>query len=237
MHPWARAAAVGLPFIAVFLSNGLLLLFALWSVLALALLRSSLFAGHIKFAAVAVLPILVALLLVWLASSTHPPTVPIDWRGPPGIGFALLVALRILVAGAILQALIIPVLAAGQLPAVLRAWGIGEHGTQIVISSVTLLEDLKRKVRQVVESRTARGLMPTGRFGRLLSLPALLRPVFFSSLEAAVKRAELWEHRGVDPLAVARSQEQAYAWTLRDTGVLLGSFAVLAIAASVRLAV
>lgn len=228
LHPKARACATFMPFAAVLLSRSLLLLLAFWLALLPLLGRHGLLPTHRKFVFLAVAPMLAALLLVWLASSSPPPLAPIDWLGPAGVGYALLIALRILAAGALLQAMMLPLVATGELPATLRSWGVGKQGIQVVASSIALIEDVKRKAVRVADARAARGLMPTGRWRRLKILPALLRPVFFASLESAVARADLWRHRGIDPTSLLDANREAPPWRAADSGLSAAGAAVLA---------
>ena len=236
MHPWARACAILLPFLAILVSRSLLVPLAVWVAVVPLLAKHRLLVTHGKFAAVGVAPILVALLVVWTASSSAPPFEPIDWPGPPGPGYALLIAARILAAGALLHAMVLPLVAAGELAATLTAWGVGAKGTQIVVSSIALMEDVKRKAQRVADARAARGLMPKRRWHRLKALPALLRPVFFGSLESAIRRADLWRHRGIDPTSPLQDAGAPTAWRLSDAFVVMTSAAALAVSLALLVA-
>ena len=217
MHPRARGIVLALVFVAIFLGKSLMLLMLVWLCMLALLRQEKMLAAHTKFVAFAVIPIALALVLVWSAAQVPPPTTPIDCFAADGPGYAMLVSFRILAAGSLLQAMLMPEFAAGRLTYVLRSWGLGARGAQVANSSITLLDDLKRKLQQVIEARTARGLMPPTRWGKFRALPVILRPVFFASLESAIKRAELWDHRGIDPLAIVDTNTNGTPWRWLDT--------------------
>lgn len=230
MHPRALGLLLLLGITASLLSRSLLLLLSAWFAACMLMYTSKLISIHLKFALYGITPVFLALILVWSTAQISPPVVPIDWPASAGMGYALLVSIRIATAGAIMQSMILPELRRGRIPTILASWGIPASGIQIATSSLVLQEDFQRRVRQVIEARTARGLMPNSRWGKLRSLPLLLRPVFISSLESAISRSELWQQRGLDPLDLKHGEERQINWRNGDSAVVLIALAYLAAA-------
>jgi len=215
-HPVAIAIVVPVSFVGCFINTSILLSLAVWIFFLVFLTRKELLSLHCKFLGYTVLPIFFALILVWNFSITDPPIIPVDYFGTPSIGYSVLVAFRVATAGALVQLMFVPVFREGNIPSLLSAWKAGPWMVQITMSSIALLDDIGRKTRTIKEARMARGLDAKSHWGQLVTLPLLLRPIFFSSLISAIKRSELWEHRGIDPFSLTKGNVRSYDWALMD---------------------
>ena len=205
-------------------------LLVVWLIILVAIWRLGLNRLYGAFLLFGVIPILLALGLVWGVAASQPPMVPLEGAHWPGISYALLIAGRIAVMGGLLQLAFVPIMNTNELAALLRNWGFGSTAIHIAVSSIALLDEVKRMSIQVIEARMARGLQPKGRLRNVLSMPSLLRPIFFATLLNAGKRADLWHHRGIDPHAVAlhTTRETHRSWLPPDTYTILAAFAFLA---------
>lgn len=220
--------------VACFVSTSIGILAVVWLIALVAIWRQQLWPLYSKFLLFAILPILIALALVWGVAATAPPLVPLEGAGWPGLAYAVLIAQRIAVMGAVLQLILVPIIHSGRLASVVQQWGLDPTFAHVAISSVALLEEVKRMTVQVIEARKARGLYPENRFRAVLAIPSLLRPMFAATLLNAGKRADLWQHRSIDPLAIAAGAATDHRWTGRDTGLILVSLLFLAAAMWLR---
>lgn len=153
--------------------------------------------AHTKYLVAAILPIYIALLLIW-GVVVPPPVAEIGQAtDASGYLYATTIALRLAGLGAVIQLCFLPLLKRGDLITTLRGWGLRGTSLIVTLSTLALVEDINYRVRQVMEARIARGMSPHGLINDIKQLPVVLRPLFVFILHSAIKRAELWHHRNL----------------------------------------
>lgn len=83
----------------------------------------------------------------------------------------------------------------------LKKWKLKTNTIILIISSATLLEDIKRRSELIIEARFARGYV--GRrtwWNMIIQIPFVLLPLFISILKTADQRAENWQQRNITEL-------------------------------------
>lgn len=204
-HPASLFTALVLMVLGALINPSLGFLFVVWIVCAVGLYFSGLIASHIKFIVAAVLPLYLALLLVWVVIvKGAPPNSNLS-----GFEYANHIAVQILLIGAMFQWTFIPLYEKGELVQSLAKCGLPVSTITILSSAIITIEDVRRRARQVGEARIARGLLSTSFFGRLRQLASILAPLFVSMIDSSIKRAELWEHRKLYDRVLSKPQSVA----------------------------
>ncbi|WP_295882166.1 hypothetical protein [uncultured Thiohalocapsa sp.] len=201
---------------------GLLLLLYLVGILSL----------HLHFLLFVWVPLCLGLLLVWGVA------IPAGNSAGFGLGSAeayrtALIALRIGAFAALLQLCFVPLLHRSELVVTLTAWGLRGSALVLAVASMTLIDDLRYRVDQVMSARIARGLAARNTLSRVLQLPAMLRPLLVFVLTSAVRRSELWTHRGLERRLAQIPVENGFG--SRSVSVLILAGAIAWLAASLLL--
>lgn len=193
--------------------------FALLAVIATGTLRQ-----HARFVGLAALPLLAALLVLWgwLMPQAHPAGYS---TGP---AYALSTWLKIVSCGAVVQALMIPLI---DRPAYLHQFledtRMPPPLAQVFVTAVIFIPEVGRRLNRLTEARAAQGY-PNHLLARVVSLPQLLAPLVSSLIDTALRRAEFWSHRGVlTPRSVKVGRASS---PLLSLGALELGFAALATA-------
>ena len=218
MHPWARVGAAALTICVLFSAPSVDAVLRLYSIVALGVVLAGIAAAHARFVVVLTLPILLSLSVVWGWAAPHRVPLP-DTSGPE---YALYLWLRLVACGGVLQTVLLPL---AQRPAALRGFlqslGVGSTLGILIMASIALVPEVRRRLDLVVDARRAQGVALRGA-GALREAPRLLMPVVSSLLESASRRAELWEHRGL--LARAASPtDSSGSGVAASVGVLIAS--------------
>lgn len=153
--------------------------------------------AHTKYLVAAILPIYIALLVIWGVVVPSPVAEVGQSAGTTGYLYATTTALRLAGLGAVIQLCFLPPLRRGDLIATLQGWGLRGTALIVTLSTLALVEDINHRARQVMEARIARGMSPHGLINDIKQLPVVLRPLFVFILHSAIKRAELWHHRNL----------------------------------------
>lgn len=194
LHPVARLLCAVMLVVAVFISTNLVALGLVYALVVVAIIAVGVVGSHARFVVFVSSPILLALLLVW-GWVMLPARVPSPHAS--GIGYAIFSWLRIVICGGILQGLFLPlVLKPNHLTSFLKATGLERVAGTLIVSSIIFLPEIKHRLARIIDARRAQGHVVRGIQG-LLQLPSILMPLISSLLDSAIKRAELWSHRGV----------------------------------------
>lgn len=194
LHSVIRLISVLLIVAAVFLSESITTLLPIYAVVLTAALVSNVSVSHIRFIIFITTPLLIALLVVWgwLIEARQ---VPLPHQS--GIYYAFFLWLRVIACGGLLQCLFIPLI---EQPAHLKEFleriGTGVALSTLILSSITFLPEIRRRVGRITDARRAQGQSLNGLKG-LKELPMLLMPLVSSLLDSASQRSELWAHRGI----------------------------------------
>jgi hypothetical protein len=192
-----------------------------YAVIAAGLQHENLLGAHLKFVGFVTLPLLVALLLIWVVIA------PLALQGSSSnLGYAFAVWAKIAASGGLFQLLLIPpVNHPMRLRRLLQQLRAPAAAGVLITSPVILLPDVRRRLGQIVDARRAQGASVSGLAG-LISAPTFLAPLVASLLESSLSRAELWDHRRFldRPLEHAR-----YSWLASVLGPV---FALGTLAAS-----
>jgi energy-coupling factor transporter transmembrane protein EcfT len=208
LHSLIRLISVFLVVTAVFMSASITTLLPLYAVVLMAVLMSRVSANHLRFVVFITTPLLIALLLVWgwLIDARQVPT-----SHQSGIHYAFFMWLRVVACGGMLQCLFIPLI---EQPAYLKVFleriGAGVALSTLMLSSITFLPEIRRRVNRITDARRAQGHSLSGLKG-LRELPALLMPLVSSLLDSSVQRAELLSHRGILERNQSASREITYS--------------------------
>lgn len=211
LHALIRLISVILIVVAVFLSESITTLLPLYALVLTAVLMSNVSANHLRFVFFITTPLLIALLLVWgwLIEAGQVP-----YPHQSGIHYAFFLWLRVVACGGMLQCLFAPLI---EQPAYLKSFleriGSGVALSTLILSAITFLPEIRRRVNRIIDARRAQGHSLRGLKG-LIELPALLMPLVSSLLDSAVQRAELWSHRGILEKDHSTSQEIDYSLPL-----------------------
>jgi energy-coupling factor transport system ATP-binding protein len=144
-----------------------------------------------------VLPLSIALLIVWGVIVGAPPGATLGSDPHSGYYYAMTVALRIAVLGGVFQLTILTI-PSEQLAYTLRTWGLRGGLLVVVLGAFALIPELAHRADQVLTARQARGLVADRSLvSRFRQFPYLLRPLLAWALRSAVQRSEFWQQRQV----------------------------------------
>jgi hypothetical protein len=181
----------------VLLSNSLPIVATVWLTALVGLFFQKVIKLHAIFLLVTVLPMAIALSFVWIGATEKPIEVETYFYGNTLLYISFLV-LRIASIGAIFQWLFIPLIREKKLDAFLSDIHLGQKVITAVVSTLVLMEDVKRKGSQAIDARIARGLVGNNRIDRWKSVLSTISPVVYTSIIAGINRADLWSHRGIN---------------------------------------
>lgn len=194
VHPLARLLCGCGLIAAVFMAPSITRLALAYSVTCAALVATRVVYLHIRFVCFIGLPLLLALLLVWVVA-VDPTRIPSPHTS--GVEFALFNWLRITACAGVMQALFHPLVEhPARLKDFLARAGMPQALSTIIVASLIFLPEVRRRLGMIVEARKAQGHGLTGVRG-VLQLPTLLVPLVASLLASATKRAQFWEHRRI----------------------------------------
>jgi energy-coupling factor transporter transmembrane protein EcfT len=230
VHPTARAVAALGAVAGTLLIRQPIPLAALWLVVLLPLIvHARLERRHLVFVCWIVLPVSVALFVVWGFIVGAPPGAAAGVDPAGGIRFATLTTLRLLVLGAIWQLCFLTLPFHG-LAATLRSWGIRGDALVACLGSFAVIPEVSARARQVIAARAARGFLGRASWlSRARQLAALLPPLVAWVLRSAVQRDEQWRHRGLIQRFHERS-ERRLEWSSRGLSLVAGGVFWLAFA-------
>lgn len=181
---------------------------------------------HSRFVLMIVLPLSVILVVVWGWLVSAPPGMPLGSDASGGVKYACLVALRLLSVGAIFQLCFLAVPERMWLH-LLHSWGLSISFATIVVASLALLPEVRRRADQIATSYKARGLINRSWYRNAIGVPTLLAPLVTWSLRSAHQRAEIaWGQRPI----LANLQAIALSHAERRTSWLDGLYLSLAVA-------
>jgi energy-coupling factor transport system permease protein len=158
-----------------------------------------LFAGlereHGRFVAGVVLPIGLALVLIWGYVVGAPPGKEVSSNPEAGRAFAYVITLRLALLGGITQ-LGLMTIEPENLMRTLRCWGLRGEKLIIAMSALVIWTEVKLRADQILTARYARGLVSKpGLVQRAHQLPYILRPLVAWVLRSSIQRSEVWEQR------------------------------------------
>lgn len=211
----------------LFASNGILLsvrsfevIALIWLTALLGIVREGLVKLHGLFLLLTVIPMSLALTLVWYGASERPDIIDQYFYGKTYFYIAFLV-MRIAAIGAILQWLFVPIIKTNSIRVFLSDLGFSGKVILSFVSTLVLLEDVKRKGKQVLEARIARGLSGKTRMEKWRAILSTISPVVYTSIIAAINRAEFWSHRGIDIYEQSKSAESNKKMNISDYCLLI----------------
>lgn len=159
------------------------------------------------FLIASVIPITFMLALVWLLSENPLPLQLVE--GPNSrVLFVIFMGLKITAIGSIFFWLIVPLLNDGKLVTFLAQLRVPDNFIAIVLSSLVMKEDIARKFGQAIDARKAKGLWKSNRLANAITIPRLIAPVVYGSMVSAIKRAQFWSYRKIDPVEQVRNIAQ-----------------------------
>lgn len=194
LHAVIRLISALLMVAAVFMSKSLTTLLLVYTLVLTAVLVSHLSVNHLRFMFFITSPLLIALLLVWgwLIDARQ---IPAPHQS--GIDYGLYLWLRVVACGGLFQCLFIPLI---EQPAYLKNFlnrtGVGVALSTLILSSITFLPEIRRRIGRIIDARRAQG-HPVKGLKALKELPTLLMPLVSSLLDTAAQRAEFLSHRGI----------------------------------------
>ena len=183
---------------------------------------------HLRFVIWVLLPVAVALVVVWgwvvkAAPGGLPGSAPLE-----GLRFAAATSFRLAVLGGLWQLcfLTIPPKALGS---TLRSWGLRRDLLVVALGSLAVMPDLAARSRQVLSARYARGFLGRATWwSRARQLPALLPPLVAWVLRSSIQRAETWRHRGLLQRFEHLDEGSVLRWSQASVYLLLMALAWLA---------
>lgn len=226
LHPVIRLISVLLMVAAVFLSEKITTLLPVYALVLTAVLVSHISANHLRFVFFITTPLLIALLLVWgwLIDASQ-----VSAPHQSGIHYAFFLWLRIVASGGLLQCLFIPLI---EQPAYLKIFlertGSGVALSTLILSSITFLPEIRRRVGRITDARRAQGYSLRGLKG-LRELPTLLMPLVSSLLDTAAQRAEFLSHRGILDRGHGTAREIDYSIPLSTLALVVAMAAFITV--------
>jgi energy-coupling factor transporter transmembrane protein EcfT len=200
LEPRARLVSALLLLVAALAAQSLTAALVVYGAALVAVVRMGVVRSHSRFVGLAALPLLVALLVLWgwLMPANHPA------RYSSGVTYALAGWLKIVSCGAVIQALMIPLInQPAELHRFLQETRIPAVLAQVLVTAVIFIPEVGRRLNRLTDARAAQGF-PNDILARISSLPRLLSPLVSSLIDTATRRAEFWSHRGVlEPRPIA----------------------------------
>ena len=195
-HPKARLAATGLALLGTLLMRDPVAMALLWAgVLVPIVAAGRIMKPYGQFLLTILLPIALALALVWGVIVAAPPGAEMGSNRHAGLLYAAAVVLRLALLGGILQVCFLTI-PPNELPYTLSQWGLRGDAMVVALGVYALLPELRTRTSQVLVARSARGLVPNrSLLSNAKQLPFLLRPLFAWALRAAIQRSEHWRQR------------------------------------------
>lgn len=197
-HPIVRVGAALIAIAAAFTTQNIWLLAggALIGVVGLSIL-AGIHRAFLRFAIAVVLPISLALFVVWGWLVGAPPGQPLNSAPNAGFAYGAVVSLRLLILGGVGQLCMLTV-RANDLPATMRAIGCGSQAIIVMMATFALLPELRFRTDQIITARYARGLVGKRNFlNGMLQVPFILRPLLSWMLRSALQRADAWRQRDI----------------------------------------
>lgn len=197
-NPYVRGVALILGIAGTLLSENVFQMLIVWvGVIIPMTLFTHIFKPYMQFLVSVLLPVGIALLLVWVLLLGAPPGKPTGSDIYGGAIFAITIILRLAILGGITQIAFLT-LSHQQLILTLRSWGLKGEGLIIVLGCFALLPEMKLRANQILTARLARGLATNNSvYNRLMQVPFLLRPLIAWTLKSAINRSEMWRQRNV----------------------------------------
>lgn len=195
ISPQARGIAFIAAMIGAMLAQNSTLMVIGWIGLLLNLAWAGILNRHVRFGVYILLPISIALILVWGVVVGAPPGQPMGSDPSGGIQYAESVALRLALLSGIGQLCFLTI-PEYLLPLTFRRWGFKGHSLIIALGTMSIFPEMSQRADQVLTARFARGLAANRHFfTKLCQLPYLLRPLLAWSLRSAIQRSEYWHQR------------------------------------------
>ena len=194
IHPRLRGVAFVIAILGAVFVNNWLIAGLVWAVILLSLLwLGGVLSRHLRFILTFVLPIGAALMLVWWKIVGAPPGAELGSAPAEGAAFAGVVIFRLALFGGITQLCLNTIKPEILIPT-FRSWGLRGDLLVIVVSALTLFQEMQVRLEQVLTARLAGGFVRRRNiFSNLTQFPFLLRPMFAWILRAALRRGEIWQ--------------------------------------------
>lgn len=216
LHPVIRLLSTAILLAAVFLAASVQSIAAVYGAIVLLIAATRLLSLHLRFTFVVMVPLLLALLLIW-HFAVDAAQIPVPHGS--GIEYAAFLWLRVVAAGAVFQWLFSPLVAEPlHLRAFLHRTGLGGGMGTLIITSIVFLPEVRRRIGQLLDARMAQGEKIGGWRG-FMAMPTLLTPLIASLLDSAMQRSELWSHRGILERATASRFLMRYSALLSVLGL------------------
>lgn len=234
-NPRARAIAAVLAIMGTLAARNVVVLLLGWSLVLLPIiLGTGMTRAYLRFLFVVLLPIAVALLLVWAVVVGAPPDTQIASDPFGGARYAAMISLRLALLGGITQLCFLTI-PSEQLANTFRRWGLHREGLLIALGAFALWPELKLRTEQVFTARLARGLISRHNLlSRIYQLPYLLRPLFAWTLRSAIRRPNEWQRQQLLTGFDASSGSQQFGSRLWDVIYVLLAMVWLAINVMLR---
>lgn len=151
--------------------------------------------AYFGFVVLVILPIFLISAVLWWQVIGAPPNQPIDSNPVGGLHHAVLVSIRLLVIGAITQLFFLGVKST-DLPVYLKKLGFNASVINTILTSISLVSEMKLKIEHIFIARSARGLIRKRTYFSMIGqLPYILRPLLIWVLNASIERSENWEKK------------------------------------------
>ena len=192
----ARGILLLLALVLLLTSRNLTMLAAIYGVALLPLVVYRRVVGrHIRFLSYVLLPISLALFVVWGWIVQAGPGQPPGSSANSGLQFAALVSLRLALLAGLFQILITE-LSGRKLINSLEGWGIKGDSLVVIVAAISMVPEGRLRTSQVITARYSRGLVRRRTWlSGLGQIPYVLRPIFSWILRSAIDRGEMWQHR------------------------------------------
>lgn len=195
IHPYARGMATLIGIAGTLLARDPMVMAAGWCALLPLILICHVGSQHSKFLLFILLPVAVALVLVWGLYVAAPPGAPVGSDPAGGMRFAITIVLRLALLGGILQLSWLTIHPT-ELPVVLNRWGLRGDALVMALGAWVLMPELQLRSAQVLTARLARGIAPNRSVvSRVKQFPFMLRPLFAWALRSAIQRSETWHQK------------------------------------------
>lgn len=205
IHPAARLILLLGMIIIALLTNHPTELLPFAGVLVIGHLVTNLWKPILIFVATVIIPLSVSLLVIEAAQIGSTFLTEPFWVRPS------LLILRLLIIGSAIQLCMLPLIHRGVLLPALRDLLLPPSFAVLITSAVNAFEDMGRSAGLAVDAIKARGLATPTALWAIRELPGITVAMFTQSLRAAFQRAEMWDHRGVDPRRLASVARPAWS--------------------------